>query len=330
MSKDNEPIPMTGDEMEVLPSPSSGSMTDRPLPSLSDDRINGIIQLSKRVTELGQAMDTLQRFVLSRALTGDFVQFKSPDGSAYVELVGAGALRIARDLGISFKNWADPVRTCGSDKYGEWFAWEYSCDVSLGNRVMERVEGRCSSRDKFFGYAYGQWKQIDDVREPDVKRAAQRNAMKEGVKLLLGLHRLPLQDVGRLGLDVTKIKVVGFGGGGQPTTTTQPSQGQPTQPSQQGQTANGEHKSAVGGQRTPKTRIVNVTEKKRGKYTIYEIHVEGGQVFDTFDKKLRDEALLRMDENDNVVLSFDVNQYGSQLRTIEPVNELSLSKGGDK
>src|SRR3990167_2378226 len=131
---------MSKNEVVAVEQPTEVISTD----NLNDDKINAIIHLASRTEELGKALDTIRKFVLARALPGDFVKFGEAGKDGYLELVGAGADRIASALGISFRNFRD-WKEAGEDKYGAHYTWFYKCDVDFRGRVIESVEGRCGT-----------------------------------------------------------------------------------------------------------------------------------------------------------------------------------------
>ena len=58
--------------------------------------------------------------------------------------------------------------------------------IDIGD-IRNRL-GRAGSRDKFFGYAHGAYKDLGDVKESDIRMAARRGVIKEGIKMAqLGL-----------------------------------------------------------------------------------------------------------------------------------------------
>ena len=187
-------------------------------PIVDNDQYQTIIRLAQHTEELGKAIDKLRRFVLGRALQGDWVRFASEGKPGFLELSGAGSFRIASVLGISWTNWKS-WKEQGTDSKGEWITHWYQCDVSFGGRKIEGVQGRAGSRDKFFGYtSESGWKELPDVRETDIQVAARRNAMKEGVKLMLGLLHIPEEAAASLGLPSHVIRGHTFGGKNQAST----------------------------------------------------------------------------------------------------------------
>jgi hypothetical protein len=180
-----------------------------PTPAMVD-KYDTIIRMAERVETLGLALDKIRKFVLGRSLPGDWVKFGEKDKNGNLELTWPGAMRIANALGISFTNWREPWKETGVDSNGPHYSWWYMCDVTLGGRKIENVEGRAGTRNKFFGYANRAWKEMADGKEDDIKAAARHNCMKEGVRLIMGLSRIPEESATMLGLDPKNIRAVTF------------------------------------------------------------------------------------------------------------------------
>lgn len=290
MKPDTIEVPETG--LEVVQTGSSA------VDNLNDEKINAIIRLAEQTEKLGKALDTIRKFVLGRALPGDFVKFSAQGGEGYLSLVGAGAERIASALGISFLNFSDE-KDSGTDKNGQWFTWRYKCDVTLHGRTIESVEGRASSRDLFFGFANGKWKEIADVKEADIRTAARRNAMKESVGLILGLRRIPESSARELGLDPAKVKSVSFGGKGGTTT-----------------------KAPEGTSQHLDAKVEDVKAFKKngryGAYTDYVVHA-GGQQFSTTKKEIAELAKAVKGAEKPVRLEYASGQYGNTLKAVVDV-----------
>ena len=172
-------------------------------------QIDATIALAARVEELGKAMDKIRRFILSRALPGDWVRFKGPSGEGMLSLSGAGAERVAAALGVNYKGWTS-TKEIGTDEHGPWLLWRYECIAYIG-KLERQAMGRAGSRDKFFGYANDQWKPLQDVSEPNIRIAAMRSAQKEGVRQLFGLRAISETAAEALGLDLKVIRGYDFG-----------------------------------------------------------------------------------------------------------------------
>lgn len=277
----------TTKDLEVVPSSE--------LEAFGSDAVQRIIALSEQVEPLGKALDKIRTFILGRALPGDFVEFKGDEGGEpYIELVGAGADRIAATVGISFVDWND-WKEAGTDEIGAWYNWYYRCRATFQGRSVE-VVGRAGSRDKFFGFAYGKFKDLSEVKEGDIRTAARRNCMKEGVKVMLGLRRIPKSSAATMGLDLSKLKSVEFGS------------------KKSGTTAKGETKSFVDTVLDVIVkRDVPAKGEKRG-YKILSIKFPGGRAVDTFDEKLAQNA--KELKGKSALVHYTEGQYGLELVSI--------------
>ena len=201
-------------EAETIPESDNGGTALATVGAVSEtSQIDATIALAARVEELGKAMDRIRRFILSRALPGDWVRFRGPGGEGMLSLSGAGAERVAAALGVNYKGWTSHKET-GTDEYGPWFLWRYECVAYIG-KLERQAMGRAGSRDKFFGYANDQWKPLQDVSEPNIRIAAMRSAQKEGVRQLFGLRAISETAAEALGLDLNVIRGYDFGSQGQ-------------------------------------------------------------------------------------------------------------------
>jgi hypothetical protein len=171
--------------------------------------IDAIIAVAEKMEALGTALDRIRNFAMKRAMPGDWVRFKGKDDDGTLNLAGPGAERIAAAVGVSFIEWKAHKEE-GRDEKGPWYRWYYNCTALAMGRRLEAIEGHAGSRDRFFGIKYGKLKDLSDVSEADIRTAARRNAMKEGVRILLGLRRLPIETAKELGLNLAHIKTVEF------------------------------------------------------------------------------------------------------------------------
>lgn len=285
---DLEPVP--GQQMAPAQQDNTALVNSNP---------DAMIALAERLEAMGAAMDRIQRFILSRALTGDFVKFRGTDGSWTMELGSAGAERIARDLNISFLN-SKMEKVSGTDSHGAYYAWECTCDAAIiqnGREVRKitGIKGVASTRNKFFGYANGEWKPVEDIKDSDLQQAARRAAMKEATRTMLGLRRLQEADCERLGLDMSKVKGVEFASGGQ--------------------SAAAKEQAAEG-----LTTVVKVKSTKsvtRGQYQITEVYAADGHKYDTIDKNgsFMATANKAIEGAVPVAIRYNIHpQYGRQIK----------------
>lgn len=180
----NEDAIDPNESMELETTPEAGGIIGN-----SKESAESIFWLADNIERLTEAHNKIHLAMLKLAQPGDWMLFEGgKDKSAKAEIGFAGSLRIASRVGVSFINWTAHKET-GRDERGEWYRWEFECDAIFRNRTV-RVYGRFGTRDKFFGRAYGADKAIYDINEGDVKIAARRACMKEGVKVHFGLHHM--------------------------------------------------------------------------------------------------------------------------------------------
>lgn len=174
------------------------------------DGMDAIIAVGAKMEAFTKAMDTILNAVIKRSYVGDWVchnrQGDKPEN--YKANIGsAAAERIATFLGIQERNWTPGLKVKSDD--GQYFTWSFEADFGFGKRWIHSI-GRASSQDKFFGYANGEWKALEDVKEDDIRMAAFRACRKEGVRGLLGLRSIPISKLKELGYNVDCVRYVNF------------------------------------------------------------------------------------------------------------------------
>lgn len=187
-------------EKEIEDGGESGQL----VPMTTDDQLIALEGMAKNAERMIAAKQKIWTACLKITKPGDWTVFGSGDKKK-AELGHAGAFRYASFLGISFSNWT-AEKVTGSDERGAWYRWDFECDSIFSGRTL-RVYGRAGSRDKFFGKQDGAFKELHDVNEGDIKMAARRNAMKEGVKCLMGIHHMDPAE-----LESAGVKMGGAGG----------------------------------------------------------------------------------------------------------------------
>jgi len=265
-----------------------------------------LIERSKHLDELEAAYDKFRRFALRRALAGDWVKFGEGDKQK-LELTGAGSERIAVVLGVSFSDF-DSWKEEGEDEKGKYYYWWYKCKATMGKRSIV-VEGRAGTRDKFFGYAYGNWKDLPDINEGNIRTAARRNCMKEGVKIHMGLRHITPAEGKALGLDLSKVPGWEF------KTETKDKKTNGSSSSTKKET---KKKAPEGETGKAKIRIEKFWTEARGKWTLNLAEGSDGVTYQTFDKD--DAKKLRALEGSMAEISWEKNpKYG-----------MTIQKGGVK
>ncbi len=179
---------------------------------VKDKYLNHLDFVANNIEKFVEAKQKIWQAILKLAKPGDWVVFESEDKNSptgkrsVVCLTGAGADRIASALGISFMNWKEQKEE-GEDSKGVWYRYWFEVDVVFGGRIIKAI-GRAGSRDKFFGYVHGQLKELSDIDESNIKIAAYHNAMKEGVKLILGLRNIPLEEFKKYNIELIYARKV--------------------------------------------------------------------------------------------------------------------------
>ncbi len=261
---------------------------------LNQSKFDAMIRFAEQADKIGRTLDTIRKFVLNRALPGDWVRHGDN-----INLSGPGAERVLSALGLmnieasftSWKYWKDT----GTDKHGDWFVWWYEADVQIGGLRYEKVQGRAGSRDQFFGYAHGAWKDLSDVKETDIRMAARRGVIKDGIKLALGLRSIPAESAEALGIDPKKIKSVEYKSAGA------------------GKAA-GPAPEKAGTLLGIKSVGQRNTKKDGSGKTVYIIEDEKGVKYDTFSETLAKLAKSLMEAKKKAIYDWEPNgDYAPKL-----------------
>ena len=251
------------------------------------------LYLAENIHKMIEAQNKIRIAILGLAQPGDWVIF-GKDDKAKAEIGFAGAARIASTLGISYTNWT-ASKEKGTDEKGEWYRWEFECDAVIGKRLI-RVYGRAGSRDKFFGKQDGEYKALHDVDEGNIKQAARRAAMKEGTKVLCGLHHMDPEFLKTKGVKLSSASGYSF---------------------------KGKEESAAEAE-TASVVVENVTVKqgtaKNGKtWTKYTVTDSEGVAYSTFSETMATEAKKAKESKTAVSITFSKGAYGPELSSINGV-----------
>lgn len=290
-----------GNEKAVEVDPSR-ELEVAPSIEINQSKFDAIIQFAQQSQKMGKALDSIRTFVLGRAFPGDWVRFGDK-----LELSGPAAERVVSSLAmmgvpVSFTNWKYWKDT-GSDKNGEWFTWWYQADLDVSGLHVEAVQGRASSRDKFFGYEHNAFKDLGDVKEADVRMAARRGVIKEGIKMAMGLRAIPADHAQSLGLDPAKIKTVEFSSAGGKKSDAPPPE-------------------KAGTPLLVKSVNQRNTKKDGSGKTVYIIEDEKGVKYDTFSETMAKEAKRLKDAGIKAIFDWEANgQYAPKLLSLSEAND---------
>lgn len=244
------------------------------------------IALADNMGKLVEAQNKIRLALLSLAQPGDWVVFGDAD-KAKAEIGFAGSMRIGSTLGISFTDFEARKET-GVDEIGPWYRWEVECAANYRGREV-RLYGRAGSRDKFFGKARGEFKKLQDVDEGNIKMAARRAAMKEGVKVLFGLHHMDPEYLKKNGVQLESAGGYSFKDQEQKAAETSEAKG---------------------------VKIDIITQKVGDKWTKFTI-TAAGVSFGTFDKKIADIAKTAKESGGSVDITYKFTEkYGNEIITL--------------
>lgn len=269
---------------------------------LNQSKFDAMLRFAEQADKIGRTLDTIRTFVMKRALPGDWVQHGDN-----INLSGPGAERVLSALGLmnieaSFTNWRYWKDT-GTDKLGDWFVWWYEADVQIGGLRYEKVQGRAGSRDQFFGYAHNAWKDLSDVKETDIRMAARRGVIKDGIKLALGLRSIPAEAASSLGINVANIKKVEYKSAGA------------------GKAA-GPAPEKAGTHLKVKSVATRNTKKDGTGKTVYVIEDEKGVKYDTFSETIAKDAKALKESGKLAVFDWEPNgSYAPKLLSLVEAND---------
>lgn len=268
---------------------------------LNQSAFNAIVKFSEQTEKIEKALDKVRGFFMRRAYSGDFVTHNGKT----VNASGPGSERILSSLGLMGVGWSltdwQKQKDEGNDKNGDWYAWWYSAEAQIGNMKLGRIEGRAGSRDKLFGYKDHAWKDLADVKEPDIRMAARRCVYKELVKIGLGMRNIPIEDAVKMGLDKGKIAKVEFGKEGETAQTAAPA-GTPLT--------------------ITEVKPFNGTNKTTKKpYTRYDIIDDKGAKYSTFDDKVAALAKTLKENGRKALISYEVGKYGNDIKSLTEAPE---------
>jgi hypothetical protein len=243
-------------------------------------------QVAANAEKMFEAKKKIWRLILNIAKPGDWMVFASKDRRK-ASIGYAGALRIASMIGISFVDWSKEKET-GRDDKGEWYRYDMECTAVLGNRKV-RVYGRAGSRDKFFGTISGEFKELYQINEGDVRMAAWHNVQKEGVRALLGLHAIPPEELEAAGVKLDTAGSYAFKSKDEKAAETQ----------------------------VAKIKVGSITSRDgksaKGAWTKYTIKSVTGEGYSTFSKTVAEEAKKAQDLGLAVNINYNISDFGNEI-----------------
>jgi hypothetical protein len=161
--------------------------------SLGDDGFVAMLEnAAKNVTKVETAM---RKIIVACTYPTDWVKFPSNTGDV-ASLSSAGAERLIKHMGVTYANW-DAQKLTFDDEAGKGYRWIYTCDVIMGGKQI-KAQGSYGTRDKFLGFKDGEWRDTSEINENHIQQAAQRMCRAEGVRALLGIRKMPWEQLEKI------------------------------------------------------------------------------------------------------------------------------------
>jgi hypothetical protein len=266
---------------EIETTPEAGGMVQ----IQSKDQVTDLLYFAENVNAIIDAQNKIRMAILRLTQPADWTLFGEK-----AEIGFAPANRIGSTLGVSYVSWS-AEKVVGTDEKGTWYRWEYQCDAVHGKRTI-RVYGRAGSRDKFFGKAHGELRELHDIDEGNIKMAAMRAAKKEGVKDLFGLHHMDPDELKKFGIKLEKAGGHNF----------------------QSRDAQGKDAAEL---KTLTGNVEKVTQKlTKNNKTIYTVHMAEGDKFDTWSETDAKVAKASIADKKQITVEYTTNQYGNNVKTL--------------
>lgn len=181
--------------------PSVSVVGGQETPGLAPDWIT-----SDMITSMERCADLIPRWraalnkVILQALPkDDWVTFDGKHAS-----IGNVAVQSAIPMMAGFKieSLEGPAKKESDDDVGKKYMYEYRGVFSFaGKRIV--VIGSCDSRQKFFARSHGSWRQLSDINEVHIIRAAYNACIGGAIKMFLGITRISCEQIAGLGLNIT-------------------------------------------------------------------------------------------------------------------------------
>ena len=178
-------IPQSG---EVVPTDSPGTELMELIADESPEVT--LVRLEKAAELAPRFRDAMRTILMSLTYPGDWEVFGEEE-KARVCLSSAGAERVATQFNIKFFDVTFDKKTF-TDEIGEGYRYTYTGKATLGGRIIF-TQGIYSSRDKFLGKVGDHFRPLIEINENDIQTAAYHRFLGNGIKSLLGLRAMPVE-----------------------------------------------------------------------------------------------------------------------------------------
>ena len=183
---------------------------ERDVEIVEENVFDAVIQAAAKMDAYAKAYDAILNIIIKRSYPGDWVCHDREDVPVErrkANIGAAGAERFANFLGVREANWIEHPKEWSDDK--KHYSYSFEADFSFQG-ITRHAIGRVGTRDKFFGFAHGAWKPLDEVDENDIRTAAFRDCVKKGITRLFGIRNIPLTKLRELGYDLAGIQFASF------------------------------------------------------------------------------------------------------------------------
>lgn len=154
------------------------------------------LQRIEKAAELAPRWEAaVQKILVNATFPSDWEEFGDGD-KAKMCLSSAGAERIAKHFPIQIHSVAFEKEEF-TDSVGKGYRYTYSGYARLRERETY-VQGNYSTRDKFLGFAGGEYRDIVDMNEGMIRNAAYHIFIGNGIKAILGIRALPVDKFNEL------------------------------------------------------------------------------------------------------------------------------------
>lgn len=128
-------------------------------------------------------------------------------------LGGAGSEVVARRCGVKWSN-VKREKLNSTDDKGTYYVWLVRGTFALPGAIDSvEAEGTCSSRDQFLGTETNAGREMSEIDEGNILKAAHTNMVVRGVTSLLGLRGLSWAFLGQYGISPDGVSKVTYSAG---------------------------------------------------------------------------------------------------------------------
>lgn len=161
------------------------------------------------VAQLSKSVDAYKKIIGIAIRLTNHQDWVNQNGKPYLQC--SGAEKIASPFLVTMGT-PRRERLERDDDKGKSYIWVYEAQFTsrrLGRSIV--AQGKCSSRDQFFGKSKdGTYKPYDEIKEEDVMQAAYTNCFGNGVTRLLGIRNLTWQQLAEGGISQNSIGKVEY------------------------------------------------------------------------------------------------------------------------